>query len=64
MSRPINEDKGVRFSLYLKQSQLKWLDEQVEKENTTRTKYIEKRVFPEELQKLELKRGDYKKGDK
>lgn len=49
MGRQPALEKGIRLSIYLKESQLKWLDEQVAKENTTRTAYIQERVFPVRL---------------
>ena len=45
---------GARFSVYLRPNQLEWLDEQAEKMGVSRSKYIELKTFPKELQRHEL----------
>ena len=51
---------GARFSVYLRPCQLEWLDEQAEKMGISRSKYIEMKTFPKELQILK-ERGQRKK---
>ena len=48
---------AVRFSIYLHEEQLKWLDEQAESEGLSRSKFIEKKIFPSELIYLKEKKG-------
>lgn len=52
---------GCRFSVYFHEDQIKWLDEQAEKIGVSRSKFIEIKVLPKELQKLQSKRGRPKK---
>lgn len=52
---------GARFSIYLRKNQLEWLDEQAEKMGVSRSKYIELKTFPKELQVLKDKKGAKKK---
>ena len=52
---------GVRFSVYLRPSQLEWLDAQAEKMGVSRSKFIELKTFPKELQLLKDKKGAPKK---
>lgn len=54
---------GARFSVYLRPNQLAWLDEQAEKMGVSRSKFIELKTFPKELQLLKDKKGA-KKGAK
>lgn len=48
---------GARFSVYLRPNQLAWLDEQAEKMGVSRSKFIELKTFPKELQLLKDKKG-------
>ena len=50
-------DNGVRFSIYLRKNQLEWLDKQAEEKGISRSKYIELKTFPKELQVLKDKKG-------
>ena len=52
---------GARFSVYLRQNQLEWLDKQAEAKGVSRSKYIELKTFPKELQVLKDKKGAKKK---
>lgn len=54
---------GARFSVYLRPNQLAWLDEQAEAMGVSRSKYIELKTFPKELQLLKDKKGA-KKGER
>ena len=54
---------GARFSVYLRPCQLEWLDEQAEKMGVSRSKFIELKTFPKELQLLKDKKGA-KKGER
>ena len=54
---------GARFSVYLRQNQLEWLDNEAEKMGVSRSKFIEIKTFPKELQVLKDRKGA-KKGAK
>jgi hypothetical protein len=54
-------ESGVRFSVYFHEDQIKWLDAEANKMNVSRSKFIELKVLPKELQKLQSKRGRPKK---
>ena len=54
---------GARFSVYLRQNQLEWLDREAEKMGVSRSKFIEIRTFPKSLQILKDRKGA-KKGAK
>ena len=54
---------GARFSVYLRQNQLEWLDKEAEKMGVSRSKFIEIKTFPKELQILKDRKGA-KKGAK
>lgn len=54
---------GARFSVYLRHCQLEWLDREAEKKGVSRSKFIELKVFPKELQLLKDKKGA-KKGER
>ena len=54
---------GAKFSVYLRKNQLEWLDTQAEKMGISRSKFIELKTFPKELQVLKNKKGA-KKGAK
>ena len=54
---------GARFSVYLRPNQLAWLDEQAEKMGISRSKYIEMKTFPKELQILKERKGAKKKNE-
>ena len=41
---------GARFSVYLRPCQLEWLDKEAEKMGVSRSKIIEIKTFPKELQ--------------
>ena len=45
--------RGVKFAIYLREKQLEWLDAEVEKEQTTRSGYIQNHILPKELQVLQ-----------
>ena len=51
---------GSRFSVYLRQNQLEWLDKEAEKMGVSRSKFIEIKTFPKELQVLKNKKGNPK----
>ena len=51
---------GARFSVYLRQNQLEWLDKEAEKMGVSRSKFIEIKTFPKELQVLKNKKGNPK----
>lgn len=46
-----------KVSIYLRGEQLKWLDEQSKAEGLSRSRFIEKKVFPEEMCVLEKRLG-------
>ena len=54
---------GARFSVYLRSNQLEWLDREAEKMGVSRSKFIEIKTFPKELQVLKDRKGA-KKGVK
>ena len=54
---------GARFSVYLRPCQLEWLDAQAEKMGVSRSKFIELKTFPKELQLLKDKKGAKKKNE-
>ena len=54
---------GARFSVYLRQNQLEWLDREAEKMGVSRSKFIEIKTFPKSLQVLKDRKGA-KKGAK
>ena len=54
---------GARFSVYLRQNQLEWLDKEAEKMGVSRSKFIEIKTFPKSLQVLKDRKGA-KKGAK
>lgn len=56
--------KGVRFSIYLYDDQLEYIDDQAKKEGLTRSKYIEMKLVPETMWRLKNKVGNYGKGQK
>lgn len=49
-------EKGVRFSVYFYPEQIEWLDREAEKLNVSRSKFIEMRVLPAELQFLKSRK--------
>lgn len=49
-------EKGVRFSVYFHPEQIEWLDKEAEKLNVSRSKFIEMRVLPSELQFLKSRK--------
>ena len=51
---------GARFSVYLRKNQLEWLDKEAEKIGVSRSKFIELKTFPKELQILKEKKGNPK----
>ena len=55
--------EGARFSIYLRANQLEWLDREAERMGVSRSKFIELKTFPKELQVLKDKKGA-KKGAK
>ena len=54
---------GARFSVYLRPCQLEWLDAEAEKMGISRSKFIELKTFPKELQLLKDKKRA-KKGER
>ena len=48
---------GARFSVYLRQNQLEWLDREAEKMGVSRSKFIEIKTFPKSLQVLKDRKG-------
>lgn len=65
MASPLKDGRkdGARFSVYLRQNQLEWLDAQAEKMGVSRSKFIELKTFPKELQLLKDKKGAKKKNE-
>ena len=55
---------GARFSVYLRKNQLEWLDKEAEKIGVSRSKFIELKTFPKELQILKNKKGAKKGAEK
>lgn len=51
-------EKGVRFSVYFHPEQIEWLDKEAEKLNVSRSKFIELRVLPSELQILKSRKKE------
>ena len=54
--------EGARFSIYLRANQLEWLDREAEKMGVSRSKFIEMKTFPKELQVLKDRKGAKKRG--
>ena len=50
-------EKGVRFSVYFHPEQIKYLDKEAEKKGISRSKFIESKVLPKELQYLKDRKG-------
>lgn len=50
-------EKGTRFSVYFHPSQIQWLDAEAEKMGVSRSKFIELKVLPKDLQFLKNKKG-------
>lgn len=50
-------EKGVRFSVYFHPEQIRFLDKEAEKKGISRSKYIESKVLPKELQYLKYRKG-------
>lgn len=44
--------KGVTFSLWLRAEQKEWLENEAKKAGLSRSKFIESKIFPPELQLL------------
>ena len=55
------KEKGVRFSVYFHPEQIAYLDREAEKLNVSRSKFIEMKTLPAELQILQQKKGAPKK---
>lgn len=53
----MKKEKGIRFSVYFHPEQIAWLDSEAEKINVSRSKFIEMRVLPKDLQILKTKKG-------
>jgi hypothetical protein len=51
------EEKGTRFSVYFHKNQIDWLDAEAEKLGVSRSKFIEMRILPKNLQFLKNKKG-------
>ena len=51
---------GARFSVYLRSNQLEWLDREAEKMGVSRSKFIELKCMPKDLQILKDKKGNPK----
>ena len=52
------KDNGVRFSVYFHKDQIEYLDREAEKMGVSRSKYIELKCMPENLQILKEKKGN------
>lgn len=50
-------EKGTRFSVYFHPNQIQWLDAEAEKMGVSRSKFIELKVLPKNLQFLKNKKG-------
>ena len=50
-------NEGKRFSVYFYADQLEYMDKEAERLGVSRSKYIEMKTLPKELQKLEHRRG-------
>lgn len=57
MGRKKAVEKGVRFSVYFHPEQINFLDKEAEKKGISRSKYIESKVLPKELQYLQDRKG-------
>ena len=53
----MTKEKGVRFSVYFHKEQIDFLDQEAEKMGVSRSKYIERKIMPKDLQILEQKKG-------
>ena len=49
--------EGVRFSVYFHKEQIEYLDREAEKMGVSRSKFIEIKTFPKELQVLKDRKG-------
>ena len=49
--------EAKKIAIYLRKNQLEWLDKQSTKENLSRSRFIEHKVFPEEMWVIEERRG-------
>ena len=53
----MKKENGVRFSVYFHKEQIDYLDKEAEKLGISRSKFIEKKTMPENLQYLKNKKG-------
>lgn len=58
------KDNGVRFSVYFHKEQIDYLDKEAEKIGVSRSKFIEIKTMPKELQYLKDKKGAKKKNER
>jgi hypothetical protein len=49
--------KARKVSIYLREEQLQWLDAKSKVEGVSRSKFIECKVFPEEMRVIEKRAG-------
>ena len=49
--------KARKIAIYLREEQLQWLDAQSKAEGVSRSKFIERKVFPQGLQIIKERRG-------
>ena len=54
------KDNGIRFSVYFHKEQMDYLDREAEKMGISRSKFIEIKCMPKELQILKEKKGNPK----
>ena len=49
--------KARKIAIYLREEQLQWLDAQSKAEGVSRSKFIERKVFPQSLWIIKERRG-------
>lgn len=49
--------KARKIAIYLREEQLQWLDAQSKAEGVSRSKFIERKVFPQQLWIIKERRG-------
>jgi hypothetical protein len=53
----MKKESGTRFSVYFHESQIKYLDKEAEKMGVSRSKFIELKCLPKDLQFLQNRKG-------
>ena len=52
---------GTKFTIYLRNEALAYVEERAKEKGVTRSRYIEMKVVPKELQRKDNRRGRYER---